>query len=88
MSQKNGEVVTGIVIETKKTMFYLCIAVLGTMFALGWLCNSKRTKSVEFTYEEIQMVEAFREQLEDEIGPKAEVIVCKDKNGNLMLSWK
>ena len=73
----------------KLVLVILGIIILG-LFTLRSLkaLNDEGDEFVTFTYEEIQMIERFQEQLANEIGPKAEVTVYKTKDGKLMLGWE
>lgn len=76
-------------LEVGKTTFIIATIIALAMFMLGYLSRGYgKEETVIFTYEEIQMIEAFQTQLETEIGPKAEVIAYKTKDGELMLGWK
>ena len=81
---KDNTVVT--VMETRKAVMWVFLTIALAMFMLGYVSRSKKEETVKFTYEEIQMIENFQQQVKTE-NPKAEVVVYKDKKGNLMLGW-
>lgn len=78
---------TGITVEVKKVALYIFLTIALAMFMLGYLSRGKKEETIIFTYEEIQTIEKFQQQIKTD-DPKAEVIVYKDKKGNLMLGWK
>lgn len=82
-----NKMATGIVVETKKATFLIVTIIALAMFMLGFVSSSNRKETTSFTYDEIKMIEKFKSQVEEDFGSKVEVIVYKDKKGNLMLGW-
>lgn len=86
MAGENKEL-TGITMEVKKVVLCILLAVGLVLFMLGYLSRGKKEETISFTYEEIQIIEKFQQQMKTD-DPKGDVIVYKDKKGNLMLGWE
>ena len=64
------------------------ILILCLTFSMGVLSVSKR-KSADvtiFTREDLERIEKMQ-QMEDEVGSRAEIYAYKDEYGNLMIGW-
>lgn len=87
MKQNDKEVI-GVVVEHKKITKLILLGIVLVVFMLGYLSRARQKDTVSFTYEEIQMIENFQAQLEYDLGPKAQVVVYKDRHNTLMLGWE
>jgi type II secretory pathway pseudopilin PulG len=85
---KQNENKTGITIEVKEMFVGLLLVMLCGMFMLGWTANSKVEEKATFTYQDVQTIENFQQQLISEYGEDVTVIATKSKDGNLTLSWE
>lgn len=87
MENKNNKDVE-MIRKTNRTTGIIVLGIALVMFMLGYLSKFNKEEAISFTYEEIQMIEKFQLQLENDIGSSAEAVVYKTKDGEMRLSWK
>lgn len=86
MTKENG---TRKVVLNDRGVFFIIGMILTLTFALGYAtCKGvEGNKVTTFTEQEIDRIIGFK-QMNNDVTYGAEMYVCKDRNGKLMIGWE